>query len=110
MAYNENLFGFTQIPDEQRFGILPKGKHMQSPCGQFMWQLEEPDPGMDDDQSAECLQRIGLGTADVNAAVQALKSNGVEFVESRLLHPEDRGALTRTVLGSVSFELVHKHV
>jgi hypothetical protein len=24
------------------------------------------------------------------------------------LHPEDRGALTRTALGSVSFELVHK--
>ena len=108
MAYYENLFGFTQIPDEQRFGILPKGKLMQSPCGNFLWQLVEPDPGMDDDSSAECLQRIGLGTADVPAAVQALKANGVEFVESRLLHPEDRGALTRTVLGSVSFELVHK--
>jgi len=24
------------------------------------------------------------------------------------LHPEDRGALTRSALGSVSFELVHK--
>ena len=108
MAYYENLFGFTQIPDEQRFGILPKGKLMRSPCGTFLWQLVEPDPGMDDDNSPECLQRIGLGTADVGAAVAALKANGVEFVESRLLHPEDRGALTRTVLGSVSFELVHQ--
>ena len=110
MAYYENLFGFTQIPAEQRFGIMPKGTLMQSPCGNFLWQLVEPDPGMDDYRSAECLQRIGLGTSDVNAAVQALKANGVEFVESRLLHPEDRGALTRTVLGSVSFELVHKEV
>jgi 4-hydroxyphenylpyruvate dioxygenase len=108
MAYYENLFGFTQIPDEQRFGILPKGKLMQSPCGKFLWQLVEPDPGMDDDGSTECMQRVGLGIADVNAAVMALKANGVEFVESRLLHPEDRGALTRTVLGSVSFELVHQ--
>ena len=110
MAYYENLFGFTQIPDEERFGILPKGKLMRSPCGGFLWQLVEPDPGMDDDNAAECLQRIGLGTADVGAAVKALKERGVEFVESRLLHPEDRGALTRTVLGAVSFELVHQGV
>jgi 4-hydroxyphenylpyruvate dioxygenase len=31
----------------------------------------------------------------------------VEFVESSALHPEDRGALTRSTLGSVAFELVH---
>jgi 4-hydroxyphenylpyruvate dioxygenase len=37
-----------------------------------------------------------------------LKSRGVEFVESAALHPEDRGALTRSTLGSVAFELVHK--
>lgn len=108
MAYYENLFGFRLIPDEQRFGIMPKGHLMQSPCGSFLWQLVEPDPGMDDDHSAECLQRIGLGTADVPSAVRELRANGVEFVESRLLHPDDRGALTRTVLRSVSFELVHR--
>jgi 4-hydroxyphenylpyruvate dioxygenase len=44
MAYYENLFGFTQIQDEQRFGILPKGKLMRIPCGAFLWQLVEPDP------------------------------------------------------------------
>ena len=44
---------------------------------------------------------------DVGAAVAALKAQGVEFVESTQLHPEDRGALTRSVLGSVAFELVH---
>jgi 4-hydroxyphenylpyruvate dioxygenase len=44
----------------------------------------------------------------VASAVATLRARGVEFVESTALHPEDRGALTRSVLGSVSFELVHK--
>ena len=42
------------------------------------------------------------------AAVSHLKGKGVEFIESAQLHPEDRGALTRNLLGSVSFELVHQ--
>ena len=56
----------------------------------------------------QALQRIGLGVPDVAAAVALLKARGVEFVESSQLHPEDRGALTRSALGSVSFELVHQ--
>jgi len=106
LAYFENIFDFAFIPDDQRFGILPKGKLMKSPCGQFLWQLIEPEPWMDGDESPESLQRIGLGVADVGAAVKVLKNQGVEFVESSQLHPEDRGALTRSMLGSVSFELV----
>jgi 4-hydroxyphenylpyruvate dioxygenase len=109
LAYYEHMFDFTSIPDEKRFGILPKGKLMKSPCGQFLWQLIEPDPWMDEaDESTECLQRVGLGVPDVSRSVAELKARGVEFVESAALHPEDRGALTRTALGSVSFELVHK--
>ncbi len=109
MTYFEHMFDFSSIPDEERFGILPKGKLMKSPCGSFLWQLVEPDPWMESgDDSPECLQRIGLGVPDVAAAVSALKARGVEFVESSQLHPEDRGALTRNVLGSVAFELVHK--
>jgi 4-hydroxyphenylpyruvate dioxygenase len=109
LAYFEHMFDFTVVPDEQRFGILPKGKLMKSPCGKFLWQLIEPDPWMDDNEEApESLQRIGLGVRDVGAAVAALKAQGVEFVESTQLHPEDRGALTRAMLGSVSFELVHQ--
>ncbi|WP_114972464.1 4-hydroxyphenylpyruvate dioxygenase [Rhodoferax ferrireducens] len=110
IAYYERMFDFSLIPDEQRFGILPKGTLMRSPCGRFLWQLIEPDPMMDDDEAPECLQRLGIGVPDVNAAVSLLKSRGVEFVESAQLHPEDRGALTRTVLGAVSFELVHQVV
>jgi 4-hydroxyphenylpyruvate dioxygenase len=108
LAYFENIFDFAFVPDDQRFGILPKGKLMKSPCGQFLWQLIEPEPWMDGDESPESLQRIGLGVADVGAAVKVLKNQGVEFVESSQLHPEDRGALTRSMLGSVSFELVHQ--
>jgi 4-hydroxyphenylpyruvate dioxygenase len=108
LAYFEQMFDFTSVPDEQRFGILPKGKLLTSPCGNFLWQLIEPDPWMEGDDTPECLQRIGLGVPDVGAAVAALKARGVEFVESTQLHPEDRGALTRNALGSVSFELVHQ--
>ena len=109
LTYFEQMFDFQSIPDEQRFGILPKGKLMKSPCGGFPWQLVEPEPWMDSgEDSPECLQRLGLGTPDVAAAVQALKARGVEFVESSQLHPEDRGALTRSTLGSLAFELVHR--
>jgi len=107
-TYFEHMFDFTSIPDEERFGILPKGKLMKSPCGTFLWQLVEPDVWMEGDDSPECLQRIGFGVPDVAEAVIALKARGVEFVESTRLHPEDRGALTRAALGSVAFELVHK--
>jgi 4-hydroxyphenylpyruvate dioxygenase len=108
LTYYEHMFDFTTIPDEERFGILPKGKLMKSPCGSFLWQLVEPEPWMDIEDPSECLQRIGFGVPDVGKAVTALKALGVEFVESTQLHPEDRGALTRNTLGSVAFELVHK--
>ena len=107
-TYYEHMFDFSAIGDDERFGILPKGKLMKSPCGTFLWQLIEPEPWMDSDDSPECLQRIGFGVSHVAEAVAALKKQGVEFVESTQLHPEDRGALTRAALGSVAFELVHK--
>lgn len=108
IAFFEEMFGFLLIPDEQRFGILPAGKLMRSPCGRFMWQLVEPYPRGETDVLPESLRRIGLGVHDVEAAVAALRGRGVEFVDSEILHPEDRGALTRTMLGSVAFELVHR--
>lgn len=108
LTYFEHMFDFIFIPDDQRFGILPKGRLMKSPCGTILWQLIEPDPGMDFGNADEYLERVGLGTPDVDAAVKALKERGVSFVESDQLHPESRGALTRPMLGSVSFELVHQ--
>lgn len=107
ITYFERMFDFRLLPDEERFGILPKGKLMRSPCGSFLWQLIEPELGLED-TTPESLQRIGLGTPDVARAVQILKERGVEFVEMSRLHPDDRGALTRYVLGTVAFELVHR--
>ena len=108
IRYYETMFDFNSVPEEERYGILPKGKVLKSPCGRFFWQLIEPDPWMESDHAPESLERIGLGTPDVPAAVALLKARGVEFIETSRLHPEDRGALTRRELGSVSFELVHR--
>lgn len=101
------LFGFSVLPDEQRFGILPKGRILQSPCNSFFVQLIEPEPGVLDVEDDECLQRIGLGTPDVPAAVEALRARGVEFVRSGAAPLDQRGALTRSMMGGVTFELVH---
>jgi 4-hydroxyphenylpyruvate dioxygenase len=103
------LFGAELIPDEQRFGIMPKGKLLRTPAldpaNGFMLQLVEPELNVHD--SDEKLQRIGLGVPDVLAAADALRQLGVEFVETRAAHTESKGAITKTYLGSVVFELVH---
>ncbi len=101
------LFGFRVLPDEKRYGILPKGRILQSPCGSFFLQLIEPMPGIFEAEPVEMLQRVGLGTPDVLATVAALKKRGVEFVESKDVHSETRGALTKSLQGGVMFELVH---
>ena len=108
--FYRELFGFTDLPAEQRFGILPKGRILRSPCpasSRFYLQLIEPEATVLDVEGDEGLQRIGLGSPDVLVAVAELGRRGVEFVESRGVHTEDRGALTKTWMGSVSFELVH---
>jgi 4-hydroxyphenylpyruvate dioxygenase len=108
VEFYESLLGFKLVPDEERFGIMPKGKLLRAPSikasSGFMWQLVEPEVlELGDD---ERLQRIGLGVPDVLAAVAALRKLGVEFVESNEVHAEARGAITKTYLGSVMFELV----
>ena len=109
IEFYRELFGIELIPDEQRFGIMPAGKLLRAPAvdpaNRFMLQLIEPD--LDVDDGRERLQRIGLGVPDVLAAVKALRELGMEFVETEAAHTERRGALTRTYLGSVVFELVH---
>ena len=106
-AFYTELFGFCVLPDEQRYGILPKGRILQSPCGKFYLQLIDPRPGIFDPDPQEMLQRIGLGVPDVLHAVAALRERGVGFVESQAVHSEARGALTQSYLGGVMFELVH---
>jgi len=97
----------TRPMDHVRHGILPKGRVLQSPCGSFFLQLIEPEPGILDVDGDESLQRLGLGTPDVLATVQALRERGVGFVESHGVHSDPRGALTQSYLGGVMFELVH---
>ena len=109
IEFYRELFGFSELAADQTFGILPKGRILQSPCAaasRFYVQLIEPEAGLLDVEDAEQLQRIGLGTADVMATVAELAGRGVEFVQSKAVHTEQRGALTRTWLGGVSFELV----
>ncbi|HOB92931.1 MAG TPA: 4-hydroxyphenylpyruvate dioxygenase [Aquabacterium sp.] len=105
--FYRELFAFDELPDEERFGILPKGRILRSPCRSFYLQLIEPEPGIVDVEGEESLQRMGLGAPDVPAAVAALRQRGVEFVESSGVHVEQRGALTKSWLGGVMFELVH---
>jgi 4-hydroxyphenylpyruvate dioxygenase len=108
--FYRELLGFTDLPHEQRFGILPKGRILRSPCppeSRFYIQLIEPDASVLDVEDDEGLQRIGLGSADVLATVAELSLRGVEFVESASVRTETRGALTKTRMGSVSFEIVH---
>jgi len=105
--FYRELFGFDLLSDEQRFGILPKGRILRSPCRTFYLQLIEPEPGIVDVEGEESLHRLGLGAPDVPAAVKALSARGVEFVEASDLHSGHRGALTRSWLGGVMFELVH---
>jgi 4-hydroxyphenylpyruvate dioxygenase len=111
IEFYDALFGMQLIPDEQRFGIMPKGKLLRAPAVDpahgFMLQLVEPEPSPDVDDGQERLQRIGLGVPDVLAAVTALRALGMEFVETEAAHTERRGAITKTYLGGVVFELVH---
>jgi 4-hydroxyphenylpyruvate dioxygenase len=109
IEFYAELFGTELIPDDLRFGIMPKGTLLRTPAldarQRFMLQLVEPELYVHD--ADEKLQRIGLGVPDVLAAVQALRALGVEFVETAAAHTERRGAITKTYLGSVVFELVH---
>jgi 4-hydroxyphenylpyruvate dioxygenase len=104
--FYRELFAFEELPDDVRFGILPQGKILASPCRSFYFQLIEPPPSFGDFESEEMLQRVGLGTTDVPAAVAALRQRGVEFVEGGAVHSGERGALIEPV-GGLTFELVH---
>jgi 4-hydroxyphenylpyruvate dioxygenase len=107
VEFYSQIFGFAPLPDNVRFGILPKGLLLRSPCGKFYLQLIEPDDTARYAPSEEHLQRIGFGTPDVLGTVGLLEKRGIEFVSSERVRPSERGALTKPFLGNVMFELVH---
>jgi 4-hydroxyphenylpyruvate dioxygenase len=109
IEFYRELFGAQAILDDQRYGIMPAGHLIQfpgvDPRNGFMLQLVEPP--LDAVDAREYFQRIGLGVGDVMAAAHELRARGIEFVESQAAHTGQRGALTKTYLSSVVFELVH---
>ena len=105
-VFYEELFGWTPLRDDERFGILPAGRLLRSPDGLMLQLVEPPAAERDAPEAPESLQRIGFGVPDVLAAVRMLREQGVDFVETDRVHAQARGALTRPVLGTVSFELV----
>jgi 4-hydroxyphenylpyruvate dioxygenase len=107
VEFYSQIFGFAPLPDSVRFGILPRGLLLQSPCRRFYLQLIEPDEVARYAPAEEHLQRIGFGTPDVLATVGILQKRGIEFLVSEKVHASERGALTTASLGSVMFELVH---
>ncbi|MEY4537883.1 MAG: hypothetical protein RL171_2034 [Pseudomonadota bacterium] len=108
--FYRELFGFTELSSGQNFGILTKGRILRSPCAapnHFYLQLIEPELGVLDVKDDECLQRMGLGTPNVAVTVDQLLKAGVEFLVSKDPEDKNKGALTRSQMGSVTFELVH---
>ncbi|MEY4908038.1 MAG: hypothetical protein RL260_1756 [Pseudomonadota bacterium] len=106
-AFYGELFGFAELPREQSFGVLTSGRILASPCGQFHWQLIEPEPDAATFEHDELLQRIAFGCDEVLATAAVLRERGVEFVESAHgVRTDERGALTRPLLGGLVFELV----
>ena len=101
------ILGFRPLPDTTRFGIMPKGLLLQSPCGKFCLQLIEPDGAAQFAPMEEHFQRIGLGTPDVISTARELEKRGIEFLSTDKVHTSERGALTASMLGGVMFELVH---
>jgi 4-hydroxyphenylpyruvate dioxygenase len=106
--FYRRLLGFERLADDERFGILPAGTLLRSPSIEFYIQLVEPHTTTVLYDDTEGFARIGLGVPDVAAAVAALERRGIAFHETAELHTEARGAITRSYLSSVSFELV-KH-
>ena len=106
LDFYEHLFGFTELPRGQYFGVLPKGTLLESPCHKFYLQLVEPPPGSEEIHWEEGLVRVGLGAPDIPAATHALKDRGVVFIDRGSVQPSDKGALTQVYLGGVTFELV----
>jgi 4-hydroxyphenylpyruvate dioxygenase len=108
--FYQSLFGFSVLLGGQHFGILPRGTLLESPCHKFYLQIIEPPPGSEDVPWDEQLLRVGFGAPDVVAATQALRQQGVVFVDRDSLQPTAKGALTQVYLGGVAFELVASHL
>lgn len=89
-GFYERLFNFREI---RYFDIAGKltGLHsraMTSPCGRIRIPINESSDDTSqiaeylEDHNGEGIQHIALGTADIYAAVEALRSRGVSFMDT----------------------------
>ena len=94
--FYRELFGFEPLPDEQRFGILPKGRILRSPCAQLL-------PAADRARARHPRRRAATSRCSASASARPTcwprsprcASAASSFVESRGVHSEARGALTQ---------------
>lgn len=101
------LFGFTSLPQDVHFGILPKGTILESPCRQFYLQLVEPvGDALYDIEWNEQFARLAFGTPNVLQTVQAMSTQGVSFQDNAFIHTDSHGAITAAMSYDVTFELV----
>lgn len=110
LDFYEALFGFTALPSNQYFGVVPKGVLLESPCHKFYLQLFEPPPGEEDLPWSEELVRIGFGAPDIPLVSRLLRERGLTFVDRGPVQPSEKGALTPVYLGGVTFEFVASHL
>jgi len=100
------LLGLQLLAADTPLGALPGGRVLQSPDARWHLQLVEPAGQGGGDGEDERLHRVALGTPEVATAVQTLAARGVEFVGVPDPAAAARGALTRTWLDGLMFELV----
>lgn len=103
--FYRELLGLRLLATDTPLGALPGGQVLQSPDARWHLQLVEPTGAAAGEGEAERLHRVAFGTPDVAAAVQTLATRGVEFLDMPQAGAA-RGALTRTWLDGVMFELV----
>ena len=108
--FYSKLMGFTPLPNQVRFGIMPSGLLLESPCRKFFLQLIEPEDAARYAHMDEHLQRVGFGTPDVLAAVAGLEKRGIEFLATERVQSSERGALTKPLPGGMMFELVKSNL
>ncbi|MDJ0957530.1 MAG: 4-hydroxyphenylpyruvate dioxygenase [Arenicellales bacterium] len=88
--YYEKLFNFKQIRFFDIEGKLTglRSRAMTSPCGRIRIPINESSDDKSQiseylkDHNGEGIQHIALGTDDIYSAVEALRDNGIEFMDT----------------------------
>ena len=107
--YSE-LFGFTELPSRRALRHLAQGPHSAQPVRRrtFYLQLIEPEPGVLDVEDDECSSAWAWAPPMCKPPWRSCASAVWTLCPQRPgAQLDSKGALTRTTMGSVMFELVH---